>query len=77
MVTIVQRSYVLASFDAVRLDVREERNNLTWKWYYNLIRRWSELHAVKPIGLSELRVKAVSSKSIKKYFEELEAIIDR
>ena len=52
-------------------------NNLTWKWYYNFIRKWSVLHAVKPSGLSELRAKAASSKSIKKYFEELEAIIDK
>ena len=41
------------------------------------MRRWSELHAVKPSGMSELRAKAASSKCIKKYFEGLEAIIDR
>ena len=67
----------LASEYAIDLGVREKGNDLTLKWYYNIMRRWPELHAVKPSGLSELRAKAVSPECIKKYFEELTAIIDR
>ena len=41
------------------------------------MRRCSELHDVKPSELSEQRAKAASPECIKKYFEELTAIIDR
>ena len=67
----------LASDYAVDLGVREKGSDLTMKWYYNFMRRWPELHAVKPSGLSELRAKAASPECIWKYFEELEFIIDR
>jgi hypothetical protein len=43
---------------------------LTMKWYYNFIKRWPELHAVKPSSLSELRAKSASPACIKKYFGE-------
>lgn len=41
------------------------------------MRRWPELHAVKPSGLLELKAKAVSPECISKYFKELKAIIDK
>ena len=55
----------LASDNAVDLGVREKGNDLTLKWYYNFMRRWPKLHAVKPSGLSELRAKAASPECIK------------
>jgi hypothetical protein len=67
----------LASDYAADLGIRENGNDLTMKWYYNFMRRWPELHAVKPSGLSELIAKAASPECIKKYFEELERILDR
>ncbi|XP_056023023.1 uncharacterized protein LOC125660656 [Ostrea edulis] len=67
----------LASDYAADLGIREKGKDLTMKWYYNFMKRWPELHAVKPSGLSELRAKAASPECIKKYFEELETIIDR
>ena len=48
----------LASDYAVDLGVREKGSDLTMKWYYNFMRRWPELHAVKPSGLSELLAEA-------------------
>lgn len=38
----------LASDYAVDLGIREKGKDLTMKWYYNFMRRWPELHAVKP-----------------------------
>lgn len=48
----------LTSDYAVNLGLRDKGNDLTVKWYYNFIKCWPELHAVKPSGLSELRAKA-------------------
>jgi hypothetical protein len=47
------------------------------KWYYNFIKRWPELHAVKPSSLSELRAKSTSPACIKKYFDELGKILKK
>jgi hypothetical protein len=41
-------------------------HELTMKLYYNFIKRWPELHAVKPSSLSELRAKSASPACIKK-----------
>ena len=65
----------LASDYAFSLGLREKGNELTMKWYYNFMKRWPELKAVKPSGLSELRAKAASPDCIKRYFEELEKIL--
>lgn len=65
----------LASDYAVDLGIREKGKDLTMKWYY--MRRWPELHAVKPSELLELKAKAVSPECISKYFKELKAIIDK
>ncbi|XP_062613890.1 uncharacterized protein LOC134275640 [Saccostrea cucullata] len=67
----------LASDYAVDLGIREKGKELTMKWYYNFMKRWPELHTVKPSGLSELRAKAASPECIRKYFEELNTIINR
>jgi hypothetical protein len=50
---------------------RDKGNDLTMKWYYNFIKRWPELHAVKPSGLSELRAKAASSEPTELNFTKL------
>ena len=47
------------------------------KCYYNFIKRWPELHAVKPSGLSELRAKAASPECTDKYFAELDSILTK
>jgi hypothetical protein len=47
------------------------------KWYYNFIKCWPELHAVKPSGLSELRAKAASPECTDKYFAELDSILTK
>jgi hypothetical protein len=57
----------LATDYAVSLHLRERGKELTMKWYYNFIKRWPELHAVKPSSLSELRAKSASPACIKKY----------
>jgi len=67
----------LASDYAVNLGLRDKGNDLTMKWYYNFIKRWPELHAVKPSGLSELRAKAASPECIDKYFAELDTILTK
>lgn len=67
----------LASDYAVDLGIREKGKDLTMKWYYNFMKRWPELHVVKPSGLLELRAKAASPECISKYFKELKAIIDK
>lgn len=53
----------LASDYAVDLGIREKgKKDLTMMWYYNFMRRWPELHDVKPSGLSELRAKSCISR---------------
>jgi hypothetical protein len=47
------------------------------KWYNNFIKRWPELHTVKPSNLSKLRVKSASPAFIKKYFDELEKMLKK
>lgn len=65
----------LASDYAFSLGLREKGNELTMKWYYNFMKRWPELKAVKSSRLSELRAMAASPGCIKRYFEELETIL--
>lgn len=67
----------LTSDYAVNLGLREKGNDLAMKWYYNFIKRWPELHAVKPSGLSELRAKAASPECIDKYLAELDTILTK
>ena len=44
-------------------------------WYYNFIKRWPELHNVKPQSLSELRARATPKDSIDNYYAELDGIL--
>uniref|UniRef100_A0A8W8NV40 HTH psq-type domain-containing protein n=1 Tax=Magallana gigas TaxID=29159 RepID=A0A8W8NV40_MAGGI len=50
----------LASDYAVDLGIREKRKDLTMKCYYNFMRRWPDLHTVKPSELSKIRAEAAS-----------------
>ena len=66
----------LASKFAVDIGKREEGSGeLSMPWYYNFIKRWPELHSVKPQSLSELRARAASKDNIDTYYEELDRIL--
>ena len=66
----------LASKFAVDIGKREEGSGeLSMPWYYNFIKRWPELHSVKPQSLSELRARAASKDNIDTYFVELNRIL--
>ena len=66
----------LASKFAVDIGKREEGSDLlTMPWYYNFMKRWPELHNVKPQSLSELRARAASKDSIDNYYTELDRIL--
>ena len=67
----------LATDYAISLHLREKGKELTMKWYNNFIKRWPELHTVKPSNLSKLRVKSASPAFIKKYFDELEKMLKK
>ena len=55
---------------------REEGSGeLSMPWYYNFMKRWPELHSVKPQSLSELRARAVSKDNIDTYYTELDRIL--
>jgi hypothetical protein len=53
-----------------------KRFDLTMKWYYNFIKCWPELHAVKPSELSELRAKAASPRFFGEIFHSASLYID-
>lgn len=53
-----------ASDYAVDLGIREKRKDLTMKCYYNFMRRWPDLHTVKPSELSKIRAEAASPECI-------------
>lgn len=66
----------LTSKFAVDIGKREEGSDLlTMPWYYNFMKRWPELHNVKPQSLSELRARAASKDSIDNYYTELDRIL--
>ena len=66
----------LASKFAVDIGKREEGSGeLSMPWYYNFVKRWPELHSVKPQSLSELRARAASKDNIDTYYEELDRIL--
>ncbi|KAJ8303400.1 LOW QUALITY PROTEIN: hypothetical protein KUTeg_019796 [Tegillarca granosa] len=67
----------LASDYAVDLGLRDDRKDLTMKWFYNFIRRWPEIHIRKPSSLSELRAKSASPECINNYFTELDKILTK
>ena len=67
----------LASDYAIDVGLRDAKKPLTTKWYYNFLKRWPELHTVKPSGLSQLRAKAASPECIDNYFKELDKILTK
>ena len=54
-----------------------QKTHISQGWYYHFLKRWPELHAIKPSSLSELRAKAASQECVSNYFTELETILTK
>ena len=67
----------LASDYAHDTGKKGEESHISQGWYYHFLKRWPELHAVKPSSLSELRAKAASTECVSNYFTELDKILTK
>ena len=68
----------MATDFAVTLGKRKkEDQQFSMQWFYSFLKRWPELHVVKPSSLSEQRARCASEVSITNYFMELEHILTK
>ena len=67
----------LASDYAHDTGKKGEESHISQGWYYHFLKRWPELHAIKPSSLSELRAKAASTECVSNYFTELDKILTK
>ncbi|XP_053405107.1 uncharacterized protein LOC128546129 [Mercenaria mercenaria] len=67
----------LATEYAVSLGKRTPDKPFSLQWFYDFMKRWTELKLVKPSSLSEQRAKCANETSVKNYFNELESIMSK
>lgn len=67
----------MASSYAVNLGKRDEQHPFGTKWYRGFIKRWPELHVVKPRSIVNVRAKAASESNVKDYFERLNSVLTK
>ena len=67
----------IASDYCVRLGKRGSNNPLTINWFRGFIKRWPELHVIKPRALALQRAKSTTSLVVQNYFSELDKVLTK
>ncbi|KAL5006411.1 hypothetical protein ScPMuIL_015217, partial [Solemya velum] len=67
----------IATDFALALGKRKKDEPLTRNWMDGFLRRWPELRVLRPRSLEIARAKSASEAVVRKYFEELQSIIQK
>jgi hypothetical protein len=67
----------MASNYAVYLHKRDPEKPFSMKWFRCFMKRWPELHVIKPRSLANYRAKAASESTVNDYFEKLDHVLTK